>query len=246
MKEKTSLLNMFSDYEPPESLKCVLSQAAISAADLDPESRHIYLTIEMEQYLEQHTIDQICKDIAAVYSLRGLELSCTYPSELLHTVPTSELMQMFVQENSMCRGSLAGAKWEWQDNKMIISLLANGKAMLEECSMAVGRKLREQFGVHVTFEIIAGESLEGDALFRAMEEIRSRAAADIPVASPVQKQMQTVSAQSDMIYGKSAKGQTFKMNELSLNSGKLAVEGKVFAINHKELTKRGAWVVSFA
>ena len=37
MSEQVSLLNMFSHYEPPETLKSVLDQAAVVAADIDPE-----------------------------------------------------------------------------------------------------------------------------------------------------------------------------------------------------------------
>ena len=36
MSESVSLLNMFSLYEPPETLESVLSQAAVVAADIDP------------------------------------------------------------------------------------------------------------------------------------------------------------------------------------------------------------------
>ena len=35
------------------------------------------------------------------------------------------------------------------------------------------------------------------------------------------------------------------MNELELDMGVVVVEGDVFAVDHKELKKRGAWVVAF-
>ena len=37
MSEQVSLLNMFSIYEPPEALRNALDQAAVVAADIDPE-----------------------------------------------------------------------------------------------------------------------------------------------------------------------------------------------------------------
>ena len=37
MNKTVFFLNMFSDYQPPEPLNGMLSQAAITAADIDPE-----------------------------------------------------------------------------------------------------------------------------------------------------------------------------------------------------------------
>ena len=35
------------------------------------------------------------------------------------------------------------------------------------------------------------------------------------------------------------------MKDLNLDMGSVIVEGKVFAVDHKELKKRNAWVISF-
>ena len=47
------------------------------------------------------------------------------------------------------------------------------------------------------------------------------------------------------IYGKPFKGKPVSMQELSLDMGTVIIEGKVFNIEHKELTKRNAWVINF-
>jgi hypothetical protein len=39
MSKTVFFLNMFSDYQPPEPLLGLLSQAAITAADIDPEKK---------------------------------------------------------------------------------------------------------------------------------------------------------------------------------------------------------------
>ena len=43
MLEKVYLLHMFPDYEPPEVLQSALSQAAIVAADIDPERGGVHI-----------------------------------------------------------------------------------------------------------------------------------------------------------------------------------------------------------
>ena len=41
MQEHISFLNMFSQYQPPEGIADTLSQAAVVAADIDPQRRQV-------------------------------------------------------------------------------------------------------------------------------------------------------------------------------------------------------------
>ena len=51
MSKTVSFLNMFPDYVPSEPLDGMLSQAAITAADLDAAERRISLTLFAETYI---------------------------------------------------------------------------------------------------------------------------------------------------------------------------------------------------
>ena len=53
MSKTVFFLNMFPDYQPSEDLYEALSQAAITAADIDPESRSVTVTITSETYIPQ-------------------------------------------------------------------------------------------------------------------------------------------------------------------------------------------------
>ena len=246
MNEKTYLLNMFSDYEPPEPLKEALSQAAIVAADIDPMGRKVIAAIHSETYIPQRLLDQAARDICGIYSLSKLELTATHPASELHHVEKEELLQLFVRQNSMTRGSLAGAQWIWEGENLTIKLAANGKAVIEECIPVVQTKLREQFGAPVTICVEAGEHLEGQALFDALDKMRAEVMVDIPAgfAEPKKKESAAAAA-SEAFYGKPVKGTPMPMREVNLDLGSVLVEGRVFAIDHKELKKRNAWVVSF-
>ncbi len=48
-----------------------------------------------------------------------------------------------------------------------------------------------------------------------------------------------------VIFGREVKKDPTPMGELDLDMGTVAVQGEVFSIDHRELKKRGAWVVSF-
>jgi len=244
MSEKIYFLNMFSDYEPPEPLKSTFSQAAVVAADIDSIARKVKVAVHSENYIPMRFIEQIQQDISGLYGLNKLELTVTHPADRLSQVEPEELMQLFVRQNSMTRGSLAGANWVWEGEKLTIELLANGKAILEECIPAVQMKLRERFGCPVSIAVKAGENLEGQALFDAVEKMRAQTMAGMPAVS-VDMKKKAAASPAEAIYGKAFKGKTVPMKDLNLDMGSVLVEGKVIAVDHKELKKRNAWVISF-
>ena len=244
MKEKTYFLNMFSDYEPPEPLQSALSQAAISSADVDPGTRSIYVVLQQDTYIPQRYLDQAARDICGIYGLKSAELTAVHPASELHKIEPEELMQLFVRQNSMTRGLLAGVNWQWEDHNLTIQLAVNGKKTLEECLPGVRHALRQRFGVDVTVNIETGSSLEGKALFDAMEKLRAERIAECPAAAPAQKK-EGAAATSNTIYGKPFKGTPVSMDTIELNMGNIIVEGKVFAVDHKELPKRNAVVIKF-
>ena len=245
MNDRVLLLNMFSDYEPPESLKSALYQAAIVAADLDPASRRIHVAIHSDTYIPQSQLRIAQQSICEIYGLHELQLTATFPEEQLTKVDSSELMDLFVQQNSMTRGSLAGAQWSWEDHTLVIHLPANGKNLIEECIPAVRNTLQERFATVVDFRIESEQNLEGQALFDAMEKIRSQMISELPSAPVAQKKENSAAAQSECFFGKAFKGTPAPMHTLDLDMGSVIVEGRVFAIDHKELKKRNAWVISF-
>ena len=143
MENTVYLTNMFPDYVPPEELTTALSQAAIVAADIDPETRSVSVAIHSETYIPQRMLDKAGREIASLYGLRQLSLTATHPANQLHCIEPEELMMLFVSRNSMMRGTLAGAKWEWQEENLHIHLRGNGKAELEELIPQVQTVLRE-------------------------------------------------------------------------------------------------------
>ena len=245
MEEQICFLNMFPDYEPPEELRAALSQAAIAAADITPETRSVHVALHSQRYIPQRLLEQACKDIRDLYGLKKLELTATHPESELQKIEPEELMWLFVSRNSMARGSLAGAKWEWSEQNLTIKLAANGKEALLEHIPAVEQMLRERFAAPVHITVEAGNTLEGSALFAATESMRDSEMEKLPAASAQPKKEDKPSPPSESFYGKPFKGTPVPMKELSLDVGTVIVEGKVFAVDHKELKKRNAYVVKF-
>ena len=244
MNESVLLLNMFPDYVPPEALKEVLSQAAIVAADIDPQKRSVEICIQSSAYIPQRILNQASAEIAGCYGLRRLEIRGVYSADQLSCIEPEELMGMFTNIDSMTRGSLAGARWEWEGQTLHIHLRANGKDSLEACIPQVCNALKEQYSAAVTIAVHAGECHEGQELFAVMEKMRGEMMQEIPKTAPEPKKEQQPQ-ESNAVYGKPFKGKSTPMQELDLNMGNVIVEGRVFAIDHRELPKRNAWVVKF-
>ncbi len=244
MREPVYFLNMFSDFEPPESLKSVLSQAAIVAADLDPHSKSVAVAIHSESYIPKAQLDAIARFIRDAYGLKTMSIAATHPANQLHCVDAEELMQLFADQNSIHRASLAGAQWSWQDNTLKVQLRGNGVRQLQESAPYVCRQLQERFATPVSISFEAGNALEGEELFREMERLRHSMMEALPAAS-ASEQKSAPAQSSEAFYGKPFKGKTVPMQELNLDMGSVIVEGRVFAVEHKELKKRNAWVINF-
>ena len=246
MNQQITLFHMFPDYVPPEELYAALSQTAIVAADIDPEEGRVQAAVHSEQYIPQRLLTLAEKDISQLYGLRKLELTATHPASQLQKIEQEELMQLFVSRNSMARGVLAGAKWNWNGDTLQIQLVANGKDVLTEHVGAIQQTLRERFATPVTISIEAGQTLEGKALFEAMNTMRSAQLQKMPAGGASQpKKEEKAAPPSEALYGKPFKGNPVPMKDLSLDMGTVIVEGRVFNIDHKELKKRNAWVVKF-
>ena len=244
MKDNVLFLDMFCDYEPPEELKSRLSQAAVISAQIDPALRQISVETFLEEYLPVRDIEKITRDLKGIYEIKDLELLVRHPAERLQEMDGNELLGLFVCQRGVCRASLSGARWEWEGNDLKIHLAANGKKEIEECVPNVIRALKDRFGVDVTVTVIPGSELSGKALFDEIEKRRAEMFANLPKPGTVETKTETVSS-PDTIFGKPFRGNVTKMVDLDLNMGTVIVEGKVFAVEHKELTKNAAVVIGF-
>ncbi len=246
MSETVYLLNMFPDYEPPEEIRKALSQAALVAVDIRAENRSVEVAAHTDTYVPRRLTRQAEKDILSLYGLRNLEITLTHPATELSKIEPEELRDLFVDLDPMTRASLAGAKWAWDGGHLTVCLVANGKAGVEAQIPAVVKTLQERFAAEVTISVEANHDLTGAELSRVMEKLREESLSAAPAASAKQAQKEERKPQdSDTFYGKPFRGTAVPMKDLNLDMGTIIVEGKVFAIEHKELTKRNAWVVKF-
>ena len=248
MNEKVQFWNMFALYQPPEQEAMLFAQAAVRAAQIDPVKRTVMVEMEAPGYIPERIIQSVSRQIEEHYGLERLEIYQYFPESELAKLESGELTSMFVAEDSICRGTLAGAKYEWEGTDLTIRLRANGKDTLEACIPAVRQRLNAMFATQVSVSVVSGKDLQGQALYDAMEKIRSEAV--IHQAKPVFVEKKAAPAASaggstDAIYGKPFRATPVPMKDIKLDMGIVTVEGKVFSVEHRELKKRNAWVVNF-
>ena len=114
MKDNVLFLNMFALYEPKEEVRAVLAAAAIRSAELDPGSRTIELELDCPGPVSSSLMAEVCREVEGVYGLKRLAADVHFPPETLYRMEPGDLTALFVRENPMLMGSLAGAGWEWE------------------------------------------------------------------------------------------------------------------------------------
>ena len=246
---------LFPGFPLPEELAEALGRLVVVHAELDRETRTIRLDAQAEQYLAEKQLQALCRDIEKEYGLRELKLSVRYPASELPNMDFRDLAQVFIRAFSPSAAILAGAGYEVTDEAVVIRLKANGKDSILQNAKKAEQFLRDCFGVSKKIEVEAHSNLEGRALFEETARIRAEALKNAPAitASVPQGGAKASGGAAStpaeptgaLFYGRPFSGRPVRMEELNLDMFRVIVEGKVFAVQHRELKKRGAWVICF-
>ena len=249
MKQTVLFLDMFSSC--PVEDREIWEGAEIRGAVIDPEERRVEATVWAPKYISGKVLRSQQKQIARQYGLHKLELNCTYAPDVIRQAEPRDLVDVFYEASPSARLVLAGSHWEMEPDRIVIRLAANGKDLLEPCLPRFRSYLQQVFTIDPEI-LIEANAVEGASLFAETEKIRMEALKQVPVPAfssggdgtnqPISKQ---VEMPADLIFGRPFSGEVTPMSELNLDMFKVIVEGEVFAVNHRELKKRNAWVICF-
>ena len=236
---------LFPEYIPPEGLEEALAQLLVTAAEVDQAARSIRLTGTSGVYIAQRRLREVEDALRHRYGLRECAIAVRYPESLLPQMEFRDLAQVLIRAYSPAAAILAGAKWELDGDELHVHLAANGKAALAPHLPKGEAFLQELFGVRKTLVLHSATELEGKALFAETERIRQEAIKNAPAlavaAAAVQKKKaasgpsDSSSSNADLIFGRPFGGEVVKISDLNLDMFRVVVQGKVFAVNHREL-----------
>ena len=239
-------LEMFYEYQPDEPLRAVLEQAAVYHAEIDREEKTVELRIELPSYCPGETIEAIGKALCELYGFRSVRLLPRFPTEALSSCEPADLNRILIGAYSPAAASLAGCRWELAEGESKLHLRANGKDGIAPHLPLVERFLSDRFGITTKITVVCDGETTGDAIFAQTELMRREAMRSVPqplFGATENKKKET----SSVIYGKQIKGKITPMREVTLErqSERVIVEGKIFAVDHRDINKRAATVVSF-
>lgn len=242
MGEAVKLLDMFQNYRPTEDVAALLRDVLVDGAEIDTETRCVSVRIHSPRYLSKSTLDAVSAGIAEAYGIRRAEILPRFPAETFSELDLTELQEVMISRYPPAISILAGCRWERDGTNLRLCLRANGVADLQDALRHAEAYAAERFSVRPEIRAIAGSEAEGRELFDQTRILREAALRDIP---PVTVKETEKPKTGDMIFGKPFRGEPVPMKDLELDMGKAVVEGEVFAVNHRELKKTHAWVVSF-
>ncbi|MGM9523509.1 MAG: PolC-type DNA polymerase III [Faecousia sp.] len=240
-------LEMFFEYQPDEPLRAALLQAAVSHAEIDQENKSISLSVLFSEYLPAKDLQEAEQALCGLYGLHRMTIKPQYPASELQKLEGTELSRVLIARYSPAVASLAGCTWELAEGESTLYLRANGKDALLPHLPAAEQYIFERFGVRTQIKIVAGNELDGEALFAETERLRQEAARDLPAVPAATSGGKKAEQPPSMIYGKPFKGAALAMREITLDQQgeRVIVEGKIFAVEHREINKRAATVVGF-
>ena len=241
-------LEMFFQYHPAPALAEILTGWLVTGAVLDSRKRTIEAQLLCPEPPEPALLDQVSQELAQVYALAGVTFvpSCPSPAP----VPQPEAQPQQAPPAGAPAVSAASPEEaflpppeEGPPPALPDETFPPAEELApppEESSLPPLEELTppaEDDAPPVPEEALS----EQDRLFRQTEALRQKAMQQTKAADK-----ETRGFSSKRIYGtRQIKKVPRPMNTLELDMGVVVVEGDVFAVEHRELKKRNAWVISF-
>ncbi len=246
-----------------------LAQTSLVAhSTVDLGTRTISLKLRTLHAVDEQVLRRIVDKVRQAYGICDLRLE----TELREPEQLSErwLRDTLCDLYRPARGLLRTSHIRQKGNEVRFLVSPGGSQLLSGTAERLSQRILEQFGqrMQVIFQDQDGESQA--ALYQRTQAIRTQAvrnlelpkaaegtagsAAPTPTtrtasagrsAAPAATMTPAPATDPSVIFGKRNPEPSIRISELSLDSGVVSVEGTVFAVNHKELPKRKAWVISF-
>ena len=243
MDENTvRLLDLFQNYQPEEAIKKRLDDVKIFDAKIDMTSRRAEVTVHLDRYLPLDVVRRVEKGVSDAYAIRHMALRTVCRPEALPELKLSDVGTYLTEQFAPGMSILAGCEYALKGQTVHLRLQGGGKDMLLPYVARAEHWLSDMFGTEVRLEVESPET--GQDLFALTAQLRREAMERMPrtAAAPEKRK---VAASTEMIYGKPFTGEPTPLSAIGMDSGRVIVEGEVFAVDHKELTRAKATIIRF-
>ena len=220
---------MFAKYHPAPALAAQLETWLVTGAVMDSHSRTIEVKLLCADLPAPALLDQVGREVSQIYGLRGVTFRPACPQvpagvEEPMPPPPGEKDAPPPPEDADVPPMEAAVPPAWEASPAPAAEPAPAPEEPAGGPAAPEEDLSQQ-----------------EKLFRQTEAMRQQA---MKAAMAAHKEARGFSSQR--IYGtRQIKKAPKPMHTLELDMGVVTVEGDVFAVEHRELKKRNAWVISF-
>ena len=268
------LTKLFSSCNLEGSQLELASHCLVTHSTVDVQNRTISLTVQFSCPAEKEEISALEDRLARDYELRSVKIEVEKPEEQLQ-VSQQWLYEQMQAIYPPAIGLLNHAEMEDRGDEIVFSVKPGASKVLSRFSGTLSQQILAATGrgVRVSFQDQTPASRED--LFQQTESIRaqalqnrrdgmdaavSEAGTAVSGAASTPSSHRTVSVSEahraepakpmpaedpTVIFGRKNPEPAIPMSSLSLDMSVVTVEGTIFSVNHRELPKRKAWVISF-
>ncbi len=247
----TPLMQMFSLCPLEGKLLTLAESCTITrVVNLDQEKAEIILNITLKPGADDTWLHELEQVLAAAYQMNRVELKVILPN-CCNEISLSWIQEQLSELFPPAHGLLAGAEMEEQDDVLSVTMRTGGAELLNPFLRRVESRAHDAFGRVVRIQLVENtEETDAAAVFQQTEQIRSQAVEatikqNHKVSASKSEKKPAVPASETTFLGKPIHGEPVEIGKLDIDMGGVVVNGKVFSVHHKELTKRNAWIINF-
>jgi DNA polymerase-3 subunit alpha (Gram-positive type) len=243
----------------PEDLKYVIDSCQIENVEANRNSRVIHMTLLFFKMINRRDVEKIRKLIMQVYELNDVKIKLRFVPELFGEAYFENIISFVKSNVAAANGFFNDCVLCFQDNTLTITLQYGGFDILStnRCGSIIEQLIAEEFdmAVKVVFDGRLTLEPESPAYQKVQQKIQEHHAAKItPERVPAEKTQQPLSEKpnqeggrkSTVLYGRAiVKGEDTPMGELTQESGRVTVLGRIFAVDTRDIKNNTLMVVSF-
>jgi DNA polymerase-3 subunit alpha (Gram-positive type) len=262
-------MKLFSRCELRGSQRQLAQNCMVLHSSVNVECRTIELLIRTLAPVQQEELDELATKLARCYGISKIVMrldESDAPAPVTQQWVCAEAQRIYPP----AIGLLSEVTMEDRGNELILTVPGGGSKALSRISQQLSDRIRMNFNRQVRVTFHDRQVSDPNSLFRRTEDIRAQAMREVsPVSVPqkseaVEKPAPQHSAPPaaekkpdpapvyvapaadvQVIFGKRNPEPAMPISELNLDCRVVSIEGTVIAVNHRELPKRKAWVVSF-
>jgi DNA polymerase-3 subunit alpha (Gram-positive type) len=243
----------------PDDCQTMLEKCHMKDVVVHIKERRVHMTFCFtDMVADRDKLYKLKDQVVQVYGLGDLQIDIKYENKELYGQEYFQTLVSYAKREVVgANGFLNDAVFRPQEGKLVIELARGGESLLKaaKCDQALSRLIAQEFGmkVEVCFggctEIGVDSPLYEEHQKEAQEETQ-RLLSETPPPAPKQESAKgsskaaPVPMENGIVLGKAIKDVITPMSMINQDSGKVTVEGRVFAMEIKEVSNGTANVIN--